>query len=92
MYPPFDILLRQLSPYAPKERYESMVVLVFKWNSLSVFEGYLSMAQLERLKQELRGIMKEEEDSVIVYTFRTQKYFRREILGVEKGDPDSFVI
>ncbi len=62
------------------------------WVQLSVFEGQLSPAQLERLKVELRKVMKEEEDSVIVYSFRTEKYFRREILGVEKGDPSAFVI
>jgi len=62
------------------------------WVQLSVFEGELSLAQLERLKGELRKIMKLKEDSVIIYTFRTQKYFNREIIGVDKGDPSEFIL
>ncbi|BAT71822.1 CRISPR-associated protein Cas2 [Thermosulfidibacter takaii ABI70S6] len=59
------------------------------WVQLSVFEGELTYAQLERLKAELAGIMEEDEDSVIIYTFRTQRYFKREVLGLSKGDPEN---
>ena len=58
------------------------------WVQLSVFEGELSKAQLERLKIELREVMNAEEDSVLIYIFRTRKYFAREVIGREKGDPD----
>lgn len=59
------------------------------WVQLSVFEGELSLAQLESLKAELREVMEPEEDSVVVYGFRTRKYFVREVMGLKKGDPDS---
>ena len=59
------------------------------WVQLSVFEGELSLAQLERLKSELKGLMDDEEDSVIIYAFRTKRYFQREVMGREKGDPES---
>ena len=58
------------------------------WVQLSVFEGELTSAQLERLKSELRSVMDEGEDSVVIYTFRTQRYFKREVMGLNKGDPD----
>ena len=58
------------------------------WVQLSVFEGYLSPAKLEKLKLELSRILNPEEDSVIIYQFRTKKYFSREVMGVEKGNPD----
>ncbi len=62
------------------------------WVQLSVFEGELSKAQLERLKFELKQVMKPEEDSVIIYSFRTRHYFSREVMGLKKGDPDNIFI
>ncbi len=58
------------------------------WVQLSVFEGDLSLAQLERLLAELREVMNTEEDSVIVYTFRTRRYFLRRLLGRKKQDTE----
>jgi len=55
------------------------------WVQNSVFEGEISEAKLEKLKIELRKIINEEEDSVIIYTFRTAWYTRREIIGIKKG-------
>jgi len=52
----------------------------------------LSKAQLERLKFELKQIMKPEEDSIIIYTFRTRHYFSREVMGRKKGDPDEIFV
>ncbi len=62
------------------------------WVQLSVFEGELSLAQLERLKSELREIMNTKEDSLIIYTFRTRYYFQREVIGVKKNDPDKIFV
>ena len=62
------------------------------WVQLSVFEGELSKAQLETLKTELKKIMNSEEDSLIIYSFRTQKYFSREVIGVEKNNPNEIFI
>jgi len=62
------------------------------WIQFSVFEGELSNAQLETLKSELKKVMKSEEDSLIIYSFRTQKYFLREVIGVEKNNPDEIFI
>jgi CRISPR-associated protein Cas2 len=55
------------------------------WVQNSVFEGEISPAKLEKLKIELKKIINEDEDSVIIYTFRTQWYTNREIIGVKKG-------
>lgn len=61
------------------------------WVQNSVFEGEISDVNLKKLKAELNRIMDDKEDSVIVYTWRTQKYSKREIMGVEKGNVDIFV-
>ncbi len=55
------------------------------WVQNSVFEGELTDAKLEKLKVELKRIINEEEDSVIIYTFRSTWYTNREILGLPKG-------
>ena len=55
------------------------------WVQNSVFEGELSQLNLRKLKDELRQIMVEDEDAVIIYTWRTEHYSSREILGLEKG-------
>ena len=62
------------------------------WVQLSVFEGELTRAQLEFLKSELEDVMEKDEDSIIIYSFRTKKYFSREVIGVEKGSPDELFV
>lgn len=54
------------------------------WVQNSVFEGEISEAQYRMLIDELKEIMEEKEDSVLVYKFRTKKYYERESIGVEK--------
>lgn len=61
------------------------------WVQNSVFEGEISKANYVKLKKELEMLMEKEEDSVILYTFRSQRYSSREIMGVEKGNTD-FII
>ncbi|RKY97250.1 MAG: CRISPR-associated endonuclease Cas2 [Candidatus Hydrothermota bacterium] len=62
------------------------------WVQLSVFEGELSRAQLEKLKAELRDVMDFEEDSVIIYQFRSKRYFAREVIGLEHGNPEEIIL
>ena len=61
------------------------------WVQNSVFEGEISEVNLKKLKAELKKIMNEKEDSVILYTWRTQRYSSREIIGLEKGAVDIFL-
>ncbi len=50
----------------------------------SVFEGDITQATLRILKDELKEIMDENEDSVLIYKFRTKKYYDRESIGIKK--------
>ncbi|RAK19108.1 MULTISPECIES: CRISPR-associated endonuclease Cas2 [Bacillales] len=61
------------------------------WVQNSVFEGEISQANYKKLKVELQNIMNPDEDSVIFYTFRTQKYWLREEFGLKKGG-DEFIL
>lgn len=55
------------------------------WVQNSVFEGEITEAKLTKLKHELNKIINPKEDSVIIYTFLSEHYSRREILGIQKG-------
>ena len=55
------------------------------WVQNSVLEGEISETNAKKLKAELSKIIDDHEDSVIFYTWRTQKYSNREIMGLEKG-------
>jgi CRISPR-associated protein Cas2 len=57
------------------------------WVQNSVLEGELTRSQFERLKQELREVIDEAEDSVLFYRLRSAEWLEREHLGVKKGEP-----
>ncbi len=63
-----------------------------KWVQRSVFEGELSKAQLASLKAEIRSFLDVEKDSVVIYTFRTKAYYRKEILGTYLGEEDDMFV
>jgi len=56
-----------------------------------VFEGEITYAKLEKLKVELGKLMNDDEDSVIIYTMRTDRYTDREIMGLEKGGEETII-
>jgi len=56
------------------------------WIQNSAFEGELSEGQLERVRARLRELIREDEDSVIIFTASSKKWIRREVIGVEKAE------
>ncbi|SDZ02948.1 CRISPR-associated endonuclease Cas2 [Tindallia californiensis] len=61
------------------------------WVQNSVFEGEISEVNYKKLKKELDRIINTEEDSVIVYTFRSTRYSKRETMGIKKGGDDNMI-
>lgn len=61
------------------------------WVQNSVFEGEVTKSQLERIKKDLNVICNKSEDSVIIYSFRTKKSMKREILGIEKSQMSEII-
>jgi len=57
----------------------------------SVFEGEITEAQLRCLVNELESIMNKSEDSIVIYKFRTKKYYERQTLGIEKPSSEEFI-
>lgn len=56
------------------------------WIQNSVFEGELTVSQIEKLKAGLAKIMVEDEDSALLYIMRDANWIEREFMGVVKND------
>ena len=62
------------------------------WIQNSVFEGEITEVKLKELISRAEGIMKEEEqDSLILFKSREQKWLEKEVVGYEKNDLDQFL-
>ena len=57
----------------------------------SVFEGEISKVQLTKLQQELRPYIDKQEDSVIIFESRQEKWLNKEFWGKE-DDKTSFFL
>lgn len=62
------------------------------WIQNSVLEGEIEESGLMRLLSDLKKVIDESEDSLLIYKFRTTKYFSRELIGIEKGIKDQFLL
>ncbi|HHW90999.1 MAG TPA: CRISPR-associated endonuclease Cas2 [Clostridiales bacterium] len=61
------------------------------WVQNSVFEGEITPAKLKMLKEELKRIIDQTEDSVIIYNLRTTRYTSREVIGLDKGGEENIL-
>lgn len=61
------------------------------WVQNSVFEGEITKAKLQELKLRLRRMMKEKEDSVMIYSLRDERAFAKEVIGLEKSSVEAFL-
>lgn len=53
----------------------------------SVFEGEIRASDLKLLTSKLQKACIQEFDSIVIYTFDTQKYSHRLVIGVDKNQP-----
>ncbi len=60
------------------------------WIQNSVFEGQISEVQLKQLALEAKRVM-EDEDSLIVFKSRDEKWLQKEIIGNEKASISNFL-
>lgn len=61
------------------------------WIQNSVFEGEITEVKFKELLNRAKIIMNEENDSVITFKSRNEKWLEKEILGKEKNELDSFI-
>jgi CRISPR-associated protein Cas2 len=56
------------------------------WIQNSVFEGELTYAELQKLKSGLKRLIKEQEDSVIIFSSSVSLDYKKEIIGLNKAE------
>ena len=61
------------------------------WVQNSALEGEVTKAELREIRHRLNELIDPEEDSILIYTARSDRYIDREILGVEKGETDVII-
>jgi CRISPR-associated protein Cas2 len=61
------------------------------WIQNSVFEGEMTEVQLKELLYEAGSIMKDDEDSLILFKNRDQKWLEKQVIGVERQSTDDFL-
>ncbi|WP_417884903.1 CRISPR-associated endonuclease Cas2 [Zunongwangia sp.] len=61
------------------------------WIQNSVFEGEITSVKLKELLAEADKIMDKEQDSLIIFKSRNEKWLEKEVVGKEKNDLDTFL-
>ena len=57
-----------------------------KWVQNSAFEGELTEGELEKVKLGLKKLIKDDTDSILFYVASSQKWIRKDVLGIEKAE------
>ena len=61
------------------------------WIQNSVFEGEITEVKLKELLFKAKAIMNIEEDSLIIFKSRNEKWLEKEVVGKEKNELDTFL-
>ncbi len=61
------------------------------WIQNSVFEGEITEVKLKELMHRAKEKMDKEEDSIIIFKLRDEKWMEKEIIGKEKNELDTFL-
>ena len=61
------------------------------WIQNSVFEGEITEVKLKELIFHIKGIINQEEDSIIIFRSRNEKWLEKEVVGKEKNELDTFL-
>lgn len=61
------------------------------WIQNSVFEGEISEVKLKELVINAEKFMEKDEDSLIIFSGRTEKWLDKQIVGKERSNIDNFL-
>lgn len=61
------------------------------WIQNSVFEGELTELQLKTYLHEAKAIMEADEDSLIIFKSREERWLEKQVIGLEKNKLDNFL-
>lgn len=62
-----------------------------EWIQNSVFEGEISVGHLDELIAEAKKVMNEQEDSLIIFKTRQEKWLDKQVIGLEKNNLDDII-
>ncbi|MES2733358.1 MAG: CRISPR-associated endonuclease Cas2 [Bacteroidota bacterium] len=61
------------------------------WIQNSVLEGEITEVKLKELTLAARRLMNEQEDSLIIFKSRDQRWLDKEVIGQERSSTDNFL-
>ncbi len=61
------------------------------WVQNSVFEGELTEAELMIVENELKDLINEDEDSIIIYQLSSEKLLKKKHIGIKKAEPSTII-
>lgn len=61
------------------------------WIQNSVFEGEVTKSEFKIIKDGLKEIIEEDEDSIILFNFKMEKMMNRDVMGIEKAPIDEIL-
>ncbi|GLB54163.1 CRISPR-associated endoribonuclease Cas2 [Neptunitalea chrysea] len=61
------------------------------WIQNSVFEGEITEVKLKELIMQSKKLMNEEQDSMIIFKSRNEKWLEKEVIGKEKNELDTLL-
>lgn len=61
------------------------------WVQNSAFEGEVSEGTFAEIKVGLKEIINEGQDSILFFTVASQKWIKKEVLGIEKSEISSII-
>ncbi|MBK7873826.1 MAG: CRISPR-associated endonuclease Cas2 [Saprospiraceae bacterium] len=61
------------------------------WIQNSVFEGEITELKLKELIFKAKQIMDEQQDSLIIFSSRNERWLDKKIIGVERNSLDNFL-
>jgi CRISPR-associated protein Cas2 len=56
------------------------------WVQNSVFEGELTISELAKIENDLKNIIDENKDSIMIYILSSEKALKRKFLGTKKAE------
>lgn len=65
--------------------------IYLNWIQNSVFEGDITGVKLRELKSRAKAIMDKEEDSLIIFKSRDERWLDKEVIGKEKNELDNML-
>ncbi len=62
-----------------------------QWIQNSVFEGEITEVKLKQMLSEAQEIMDADDDSLIIFKSRDQRWLDKQVVGKEKNSTDNFL-